>query len=98
MIRGLYSAATALDAAISNQELTADNLANVSTPGFRRHGLVFESFQQAAGVASANASQGAAGARAAANVPAGAASFGDSPLGTRPSLQYTDFSPGSLQF
>jgi flagellar basal-body rod protein FlgF len=46
MIRGLYSAASALDAASLNQELVADNLANVNTPGFRRHGLLFETVQQ----------------------------------------------------
>jgi flagellar basal body rod protein FlgG len=48
MISGLYSASTALEAARVNQEIVADNLANVSTPGFRRHGLVFEAVQQQA--------------------------------------------------
>jgi flagellar basal-body rod protein FlgF len=46
MIRGMYSAASALDAAALNQELVADNLANATTPGYRRHGLVFETVQQ----------------------------------------------------
>ena len=46
MIRGLYSAASALDAAATNQELVAENLAHANTPGYRRHGLVFEAVQQ----------------------------------------------------
>jgi flagellar basal-body rod protein FlgF len=48
MIRGLYSAASALDAATQNQEMVADNLAHCTTPGFRRHSLMFESLQGAA--------------------------------------------------
>jgi flagellar basal-body rod protein FlgF len=43
MIRGLYSAASALSAATLNQELVAENLANVNVPGYRRSGLLFES-------------------------------------------------------
>lgn len=42
MIRGMYNAASALAAADANQELVAENLANATTPGYRRHGLVFE--------------------------------------------------------
>jgi flagellar basal body rod protein FlgG len=42
MLPGLYSAASALDAATVNQELIAENLAQASTPGYRRQGLVFE--------------------------------------------------------
>jgi flagellar basal-body rod protein FlgF len=102
MIRGLYSAATALDAAVSNQELVADNLANASTPGFRRHGLVFEAFQQAANTAAAQggirAAPNTAAASRASNVPAGVTSFADSALGTRASGQYTSFTPGALQY
>jgi flagellar basal body rod protein FlgG len=47
MIRGLYSAATALDAATVNQDLVAENLANATTPGYRRHGLIYEAVQSA---------------------------------------------------
>ena|SRR5580765_5533659 len=46
MIRGLYSAASALDAATTNQELVAENLANANTHGYKRQGLVFEAVQQ----------------------------------------------------
>lgn len=42
MLRGFYSVASALEAATRNQELVAENLAHVSTPGYRRQGLVFE--------------------------------------------------------
>src|SRR4051794_4952965 len=42
MLRGLYQAGTALEAATANQEVAADNLANVTTPGFRRQGVRFE--------------------------------------------------------
>src|SRR5207245_91558 len=98
MIRGLYSAATALDAAVSNQELVADNLANISTPGFRRHGLIFEVVQQAA-TAAPPAQAAASGGRAAVlpQVPAGTLTLADTPVGTRAAGQYTNFTPGPTQ-
>ena len=43
MVPGLYSAATALNAASQNQDAIAGNLANVSVPGYRRQGLAFQS-------------------------------------------------------
>jgi flagellar basal-body rod protein FlgF len=46
MIPGMYSAASALNAAALNQEMIADNLANANMPGYRRQSLVFESVQQ----------------------------------------------------
>lgn len=49
MFRGLYAAATALDAAQRAHEATADNLANSSTPGFRQRGVRFESFDRLLG-------------------------------------------------
>lgn len=45
MIRGFYSAASGLDAASSNQDVIAENLANVNTPGYRRRGLAFQVFE-----------------------------------------------------
>lgn len=42
MLRGLYQAATALQTASANQEVTAENLVHATTPGFRRHGMTFE--------------------------------------------------------
>lgn len=46
MIRGMYSAASALVVASEQQEVTAYNLANVNTHGYRQRGLVFESFDR----------------------------------------------------
>ncbi len=42
MLRGLYSAAGALEAATRNQEIVAENLSHAATPGYRRQGAVFE--------------------------------------------------------
>jgi flagellar basal-body rod protein FlgF len=44
VIRGMYSAASALDTAATNQELVAENLAHASTPGYRRQGLLFAAY------------------------------------------------------
>lgn len=49
MFRGLYAAATALDAAQRAHEATADNLANVNTPGYRQRGVRFETFDRLLG-------------------------------------------------
>jgi flagellar basal-body rod protein FlgF len=49
MFRGLYAAATALDAAQKAHEATADNLANTTTPGFRQRGVRFETFDRLLG-------------------------------------------------
>ncbi len=64
MIRGLYSAASALDAAAANQELVAENLAHANTPGYRRHSLVFESVQQNASGSQSASSETVGGTRA----------------------------------
>lgn len=45
MLRGLYSAATAIDAATLNQDVVARNLAHINVPGYRRTGLAFETFE-----------------------------------------------------
>lgn len=49
MLRGMYAAATALDAASQRQDLIAQNLAHVDVPGYRRQGMNFESFDRAIG-------------------------------------------------
>lgn len=46
MIRGLYSAATALDAQAQQQEVIAHNMAHVNVAGHRRRGVVFETFDR----------------------------------------------------
>lgn len=49
MLRGMYSAASALVAASEQQEVTAYNLAQASTPGYRERGLVYETFDRVLG-------------------------------------------------
>ena len=46
MIRGFYSAATALDVAARNQEMVAQNLAHATVPGYRSQALAFETFER----------------------------------------------------
>lgn len=41
MIRGLYSAAAAMEAAAHNHDIVAHNLAHATVPGFRQSGLAF---------------------------------------------------------
>jgi flagellar basal body rod protein FlgG len=59
MIRGLYGAATALDAAFQSQDVFAQNIAHANVPGYRRAGLSFEPFNVAFDQASANTPFGA---------------------------------------
>lgn len=49
MFRGFYAAGTALDAAAQAQEVTAENLAHMSTTGYRQRGVTFETFDRALG-------------------------------------------------
>ena len=49
MIRGMYSAASALVVASEQQEVTAYNLANATSAGYRERGLVFETFDRVLG-------------------------------------------------
>jgi flagellar basal body rod protein FlgG len=46
MLRGLYAAATALDAAQQAHEVTAANLAHASVSGYRQRGVRFETFDR----------------------------------------------------
>lgn len=45
MLQGLYSSATALDAATSRHEVVARNLAHINVPGFRRSIVTTETFE-----------------------------------------------------
>lgn len=47
MIRALYSAASGLVATSAKQDVIANNIANASTPGFKRKSVVAASFPQA---------------------------------------------------
>jgi flagellar basal-body rod protein FlgF len=44
MLQGYYSAASAMRAALENQDVLAANLAHAGVPGYRRQSLAFESF------------------------------------------------------
>ncbi len=44
MLQGYYSAASAMSAALRNQDILAQNLANFPVPGYRRQSLSFEEF------------------------------------------------------
>jgi flagellar basal-body rod protein FlgF len=46
MLKGLYSAATALVALDQRQEVLANNIANLSSPGFKRQNVLLEGFYQ----------------------------------------------------
>ena len=54
MLRGFYTAASALDVATRNHEVVAQNLAHADMPGFRRSVVSFETYYQAAAQASVN--------------------------------------------
>lgn len=43
MIRGLYTSATGLDAGMRQMDVISSNLANASTPGFKREQILFQS-------------------------------------------------------
>jgi len=45
MLQGLYSSATALDAATTRHEVVARNLAHINVPGFRRSVVANETFE-----------------------------------------------------
>ena len=49
MIRGLYAAASGLQVASEQQEVTAYNLAQSSAPGYRQRGVHFETFDRVLG-------------------------------------------------
>jgi flagellar basal-body rod protein FlgF len=42
MLRGIYSVAGAMEAATQSQEMAAENLTHLATPGYRRQGTFFE--------------------------------------------------------
>jgi flagellar basal body rod protein FlgG len=46
MFRGIYSVATAMNAAAQSQEITAYNLANATVPGYRTRGVQYETFNR----------------------------------------------------
>ncbi|HTU88750.1 MAG TPA: flagellar basal-body rod protein FlgF [Gemmataceae bacterium] len=53
MLQGYYSAASGMSAAMQNQDILAQNLANAPVPGYRRQALTFAEFVAPQTVASA---------------------------------------------
>ncbi len=49
MVRGMYSAATGLQAYSQQQDVLAENVAQASTPGYRQKGTVYETFDRVLG-------------------------------------------------
>jgi flagellar basal body rod protein FlgG len=100
MLRGLYAAASGLEANLINQDAITENLAHANVPGFRRQGAVFETFEPLlaqATSASPGVSIVAQGPRNTPPPPPPVPGGGGELWGTRPSFIYTDFTPGPLQ-
>src|SRR5207302_8198815 len=96
MLRGLYSAASGLDANLLNQDAIAENLAHANVPGFKRQGVVLETFEPLlaqATSASPGVSIVAQGPRNTPPPPPPVPGGGGELWGTRPSFTYTDFTP-----
>src|SRR5262245_18205476 len=47
VFQAMYSAATGMNVAARANEITADNIAHASVPGFRQRGVVYETFDLA---------------------------------------------------
>lgn len=87
MIRSLYTAATGMEAQQLNLDMTANNLANVSTAGFKKSRLDFQDLlYQTIRTAGATQAQGV-------QVPTGI----QVGLGTRPGATQKIFTPGDMQ-
>lgn len=56
MIRGLYTAGSGLVAGLRQQELVANNIANISTPGYRGESSAMSSFERVLAIRVGNAS------------------------------------------
>jgi flagellar basal-body rod protein FlgG len=100
MFRGLYAAASGLEANLINQDVITENLAHGNVPGFKRQGAVFEPFEPILAGATA-ASPGVAivaqGPRNTAPPPPPVPGGGEL-WGVRPSFVFTDFTQGPVQY
>ena len=87
MIRSLYTAATGMEAQQLNLDVTANNLANVGTAGFKKSRMDFQDLlYQTIRTAGATQAQGV-------QVPTGI----QVGLGTRPGASQKIFTPGDMQ-
>jgi flagellar basal body rod protein FlgG len=101
MFRGLYAAASGLEANLISQDTITENLAHGNVPGFKRQGAVFETFEPILAQATA-ATTGVSivqqGPRNTPPPPPPVPGGGGELWGTRPSFIYTDFTQGPIQF
>jgi flagellar basal-body rod protein FlgG len=100
MIKGLYTSASGMNAELLRQDVVANNLANVSTAGFKKEDASFEAFGDKL-LQRINdrmdAQTGGAGAAMAANVFGGrSTTLGVAGSGVRPAETTTHFSDGAL--
>jgi flagellar basal-body rod protein FlgF len=58
MIRGLYSAATALETLAANQDIVSQNIAHATVPGYRRQAMAFATFDGALTQAASSSDHG----------------------------------------
>jgi flagellar basal body rod protein FlgG len=108
MIRGLYAAATGVDGMTTMQDFSAENLAHVNVPGYRRQGVAYETFEAVlrstpdiqepqADLVNTRPTPFTPGPGTGAFQPTESGNATDSLLGTRVSFTYTSFVAGPLE-
>lgn len=96
MIKGLYTSASGMNAELLRQDVVANNLANVSTAGFKKEDATFESFGDTLIKRIHDRMDGQSQAGGAAVFGAHAVSLGVAGSGVMPSETVTHFSDGNL--
>lgn len=101
MIKGLYTSASGMNAELLRQDVVANNIANVSTPGFKKEDATFESFgdtliKRIYDRMDDGSYRSDAGAGAAAVLGARPVTLGVAGSGVMPSETVTHFSDGNL--
>jgi flagellar basal-body rod protein FlgG len=101
MLRGLYAAASGLDANLFNQDVITENLAHAGVPGYRRQTAVFESFDpylaaQPAAISPGTPAAAINGPRTTTTPPT--QPEGGNLCGCQPAYVSTDFSQGAVKY
>jgi flagellar basal-body rod protein FlgF len=100
MLRGMYAAASGLEANTINQNAITENIAHANSTGYRRQGTVFETFEPILARATAGTTGVTSvvqGPRNTAPPPPPVPGGGGELWGTPPSFIFTDFTPGPIQ-
>lgn len=95
MIKGLYTAASGMNAELLRQDMVANNLANVSTMGFKKEDAAFEAFGDKLLKRIHDRMDGGASA-AMGLIGQGAVALGSAGSGVRAAETVTNFSDGGL--